>query len=85
MLKKLSPFCGRETAELCPFDAVAKRCWTYRGKNALQNGVIFSSSSMIAPFLSDSISKSGRFCQLSFSLDADFLNSIVLQEIRDRT
>lgn len=70
-------------AELCPFDAVAKRRWTRRGENVPRNGVVVSSGLMIAPFLSDSIARFGMFYQPSFSSDTDFLKSLVLQELRD--
>lgn len=82
LLKILSASCSRETAELSPFDADLKRRWIRRGENVSHNGVVVSSGLVIAPFPSDSLARSGRFYQPSFSSDKDFLKSLVLHEIK---
>lgn len=54
VLKKISAFGNRITAELCSFDRLGKRRWNRRGKNVLRIRSV-TSSSMIAPFPSDAI------------------------------
>lgn len=83
MLRALSARCGRKTSELCPFDAVKRKEWAGRGENVPRNGMNISSCPIIFPFSDDSIAKSERFYQLSFSLDAEFLKVLVPQEISD--
>lgn len=67
VLKNISACCGRETADLCPFDAVAKIRWVCRGEIVLCNGLVVSYGSMIAPFPDDSVARSVRFYQPSSS------------------
>lgn len=54
-----------------------------RVNNARRNGVVVSSGSMSFTFLYDSIARPGRFCQPSFSLDADSLKALVSQNLSD--
>lgn len=81
VLKSIPACCSRETSELCPFDSVRKRRWTRRSEIVSVNGVIIPSGSMVAPFPSDSIVRTGTYYRPSFLNESELLKEMVVQEM----
>lgn len=68
VLVNFSFYCGREKAELWPFDGVAKIRCIRRGKKSTRHAEVVLLESIILPFFSDPLAKSGTFYQAFFFL-----------------